>query len=85
MKAHKIDNLIKACKGGHSEVAMQLLERGANPEERTAKGKTALMYTGRGHDVALAEQLIRRGANVNTRTIKGKTPLHYAASGTPPL
>ena len=50
MKAHKIDNLIKACKGGHSEVAMQLLERGANPEERTAKGKTALMYTGRGHD-----------------------------------
>jgi cytohesin len=66
---------------GQTDMVALLLQKGADPNRRTAGGSTML------HDAALkgypeiAELLLASGARVNERNDSGATPLHDAALG----
>lgn len=56
-----------------------LLNAGANTENRTVVGQTALFWaSGRGQ-AACARILLERGAHVNAQDDNGDTPLHRCA------
>lgn len=58
---------LAAC-GGHTELAMLLIERGANIEEINDEGYTPLMEAAReGHEEMVA-LLLSQGANINAQT-----------------
>ena len=75
----------------YPEALEDLLQRGANPNQANAFGKTPLMYAAQYDQVESARILLRHGANPNAQTINpsddcnftlnrfGVTPLHYAA------
>jgi ankyrin repeat protein len=69
-----------AAKSGDAEHARQLLDQGADPNERDGSGLTALhrAVAARHHDVVAL--LVARGADVNLSTERGGTPLHVAAA-----
>jgi ankyrin repeat protein len=67
--------LHRAAHEGRRSIAALLLDRGADPHERSAEGLTPLHLARN----AVAELLLVRGADVNARTSRGTTPLHLAA------
>lgn len=67
--------LLEAARRGHSEIALELIESGADINTKDPYGVTALMFgliTG-STDVAL--KLIEKGAEVNSRDVDGRTAL----------
>jgi uncharacterized protein len=74
--------LMKACCGGHLEVARWLLDQGAAVNWRDYDGKTALWlaYYIRRDWVPLVRLLVERGADPAIATATGMTPLIDASS-----
>ena len=68
VKKKKKQKLIRAIVPGHVELAMLLLERGANIEEVNDEGYTPLMEAAReGHEEMVA-LLLSQGADINAQT-----------------
>lgn len=80
---YKRTPLILAAKNRYTDLAVALVEAGANPDIQDAFGYTALMCAivseEEGPDMEMANALIRAGANVKLKNNDGETALHYAA------
>ena len=64
---------------GDAHAVQQLLEAGADGNDREWPGWTPLHMAAVAGESAAAELLLRNGADVNARTVWGLTPLHAAA------
>jgi ankyrin repeat protein len=66
-----------------SDVALFLIQRGANVDLADADGATALWYATTDKSIEVLQELLKRGANPNVQTrsigFPGNTPLHMAA------
>lgn len=69
--------LVEALKGGHSNIARQLIRAGADPNKAEKNGDTALLHvcSHRG-SLETMQLLLEHGANVNAIDRDGETPLH---------
>lgn len=67
-----------ACSGGHEDVAVLLLDEGADLEARGPDGCTPLLVACREGHFELVEKLIGRGANVNATASDGSNALWVA-------
>ena len=63
---------------GHLEVAMVLLDAGANVDARNKNELTPLHYAASNGHVALARLFLERGADAYARSREGRTPLEKA-------
>jgi ankyrin repeat protein len=78
--------LVKAVKAGEQAAAVKLLEAGANPNQRSADGTTALHWAARNNDAMLADRLLRAKANPHPENRYGITPMALACeSGSPAI
>lgn len=64
---------------GDVEALKELLQGGADKDEKDDEGRTALHFACGYGELACAEELIKAGANVNAKDGNDNTPLHYAA------
>jgi ankyrin repeat protein len=71
--------LIKAAKAGDVELVKDLLNRGAQLDAKSVKGKTALHYASANGHVEVVKQLISNGAEIDARDRDWHTPLMLAA------
>ena len=67
-----------ACIKGHMELAMALVDRGADVDARDVAQRTPLHHACRNGHMELAMALVDRGADVHARTVDQSTPLHHA-------
>lgn len=70
-----------ACECGHDDVALFLLDCGANPMDPAETGATALHWAAGAGDVGLVKLLIERGAPLEVRNRWGGTVLEHAGHG----
>ena len=75
----KCSNAFCCACAGDVEALKQLLEGGADKDEKDAEGRTALHFACGYGELACAEELIKAGADVDARDGDKNTPLHYAA------
>jgi ankyrin repeat protein len=68
-----------AARSGDVDQVRQLLDSGANLEDRDQVQQTPLLAAALTNQTAVVEELIKRGANVMARNNRGLTPLHAAA------
>lgn len=68
--------LMWAAKNANNEVVQMLLDRGADPNAKSAIGSTALFYT---NDSIIVRTLLDAGANPNIQNKFGRSPLMVAA------
>ncbi|XP_058064051.1 26S proteasome non-ATPase regulatory subunit 10-like [Anopheles bellator] len=74
----KITPLILAAQGGHLNIVTKLVARGANINQRNARGHSALQYACSKGYIEIAEFLLDTGADVNILDHLNETPLHRA-------
>jgi len=67
-----------ACYRGHYDMAMLLLEHGADINVKLITGATALMAAIRCNNTTLVKALLDRKADIAATDDSGDTPLHYA-------
>lgn len=72
--------LMLACYYEHHAAARLLLDAGADPDQRDAKGQTPLAGVAFKGAVDVAALLVARGASVNAAADDGRTPLSVAAA-----
>ena len=70
--------LIKAVKAGERTSAEALLERGVDPNQRSADGTTALHWAIKNNDAMLVDRLLRAGAKPHPENRYGVTPIALA-------
>ena len=69
-----------AIKVGHNEIALELIERGANVHAKDRQGMTALHWACKVVDrEVVVQRLVDRGCSVNEEDGRGRTPLLLAA------
>lgn len=61
------------------ELLKELLQGGADKDEKDDEGRTALHFACGYGEIACSEELIKAGADVDARDGNDNTPLHYAA------
>jgi hypothetical protein len=61
----------------HSVVIKKLIEKGANPNDQDADGRTPLHYACLHKDLRAIKFLIKNGALTNIKDINGQEPLNY--------
>lgn len=66
-----------ACRDNNMELAMALLDRGANIHTRNIKKITPLHYACKNGSLELAKALVNRGANIELKDAYKKTPTDY--------
>ena len=71
--------LINTAEKGYKEIAILLLERGANINLRNKKGTTALMIAAKNGHTETISMLLARGADINNKNNNGWTALMIAA------
>jgi uncharacterized protein len=64
----------------YAEVATELIKSKARPDDKDAKGMTALMWASGQGSPAIAKILIAAGADVNVKDSNGMTALMFAAN-----
>jgi ankyrin repeat protein len=69
-----------AVRGGHTEVAEFLLDRGADILVVDAQNRTPLHHAADEGDAATVALLLARGADVMAREFRGRTPLYLATN-----
>lgn len=72
--------LMKAAKDGNAVAVKQILDRGADVNASTSKGKRALMVAASEGKAEVARLLIERGAEVDAADVYGTTALIVAAT-----
>lgn len=73
--------LTVACAGGHEEIVLMLINRGADIEHRDMKGMTSLMLAATNGHAKIVEILFSHGANLEAQKDKSKdTALSLACS-----
>jgi len=72
--------LLYSCHQGRTEVARQLILRGADPRQTDRAGRTPLHLAAAGDHLSLAEYLLTLEVDKQARTTSGRTPLHLAAA-----
>lgn len=70
--------LIDAARKGHLKVVNVLLEGGALPNVKDARGWSALHFASMFDHLEVVKALLEKGADVRAETPLGMTPLHYA-------
>lgn len=68
-----------SCAVGDVEALKELLQGGANKDEKDDEGRTALHFACGYGEIACARELIKAGADVDAKDGNDNTPLHYAA------
>ncbi|KAL2116378.1 hypothetical protein VTJ04DRAFT_8545, partial [Mycothermus thermophilus] len=77
-KYHKVTPLHHAAAADDPVVLEQLLSAGANIEQQTADGSTAVHYAAQCNSTRALTVLHKHNANINARDLWGKTPLMVA-------
>jgi len=78
--------LIEAVKSGERAAALALLDRGTDPNQRSADGTTALHWAVRNNDAMLVDRLLRAKAKPHPENRYGVTPIALACeSGSAPV
>jgi len=67
--------LLEATRRGHSEIALALIDAGADVNVRDAYGVTAMMFAAICGSVEVIKRLIDAGADVNARDVDGRSVL----------
>src|SRR5205807_444799 len=75
-----ITPLIMAVMNKDAESVRLLIDNGANVNQQSADGDTALKWAAAEGNLPIVEMLLDRGANVNCRDWFGMTPLMEAVS-----
>jgi uncharacterized protein len=70
--------LVQAAKSAEQAQAIALLGRGANPNQKSADGTTALHWAVRNNDAMLVDRLLRAGAVPHQANRYGTTPIALA-------
>lgn len=70
-----VSAIIFAANNGHLEVVRELLDRGANIEDRSNNLKTPLLWASLWGHYDVVEHLVERGANISVKDREGLTPL----------
>ena len=78
-KGSLVSQLRDAAKNGNRDEVRRLADRGANLNEASEGGSTALMWAAHHGHHSVAEFLLKRGALPNVAANDGYTPLHAAA------
>ena len=68
-----------AAQFGHKDIALMLIEKGANLNEKDSQGSTPLHLAASDQSINAALMLIENGANLSEKNAEGDTPLHLAA------
>ncbi len=71
--------LYTAAMYGKTEIALRLIELGADVNTKNLDGNTPLIVAAGNRNTEIAQKLIERQANVNAKDGDGNTPLHIAA------
>ena len=79
--AARSSSLQEAALAGETAGVIEALERGADPNFKSADGRTSLMLAAYGGHTGVMRLLLERGAAVDERDGSGRTALMYAASG----
>ena len=61
------------------EALKELLQAGADKDEKDDEGRTALHFACGYGEIACSQELIKAGADVDAKDGNDNTPLHYAA------
>ncbi|MFN8388919.1 MAG: ankyrin repeat domain-containing protein [Bdellovibrionota bacterium] len=70
--------LMRAAAVGHLEIVEELLNDGADVNERGPRDSTALMFAAGGGHLEIARMLVERGADIDAREAGGWTALCHA-------
>lgn len=70
--------LVLALRNRHSALALDLLERGANPDRQVNAYFTCLSWAGLYQEPALVEKILERTARIHERDYQGYTSLYWA-------
>src|SRR5688572_9686189 len=70
--------LVQAARAAEQAQAIALLDRGADPNGRSADGTTALHWAARNNDAMLVDRLLRAGARPHPENRYGVTPIALA-------
>lgn len=81
---NKGDPLIAALERGQNEIALLLLEKGANADVRSNTGFSPLALVYKENDVAIVRALLEHGADINAFNMDGNPPLHDLLSSEEP-
>jgi len=73
--------LTEAVRSGHRDIALLLLDKGADINEKDGQGVTALMHAVEMEHRDMVEFLLNKGANINEKDQVGQTALMLAVKG----
>lgn len=75
MRNEGLPPLVEATRRGHSDIALALIDAGADVNARDAYGVTAMMFAAICGSAEVIERLIDEGADVNTQDLEGRSVL----------
>lgn len=71
-------NLMHAAERMHIETVKNLVEGGADLEQRNKKGETPLVYAIKNRRLEVVKYLVEKGADINAKSNYGRQPLGFA-------
>ena len=77
-QAGDVASMSQAASAGQADAVSAFLARGANPDARDARGRTALMLAASAGHYETVRRLLAGGATKNLKDADGKTALDFA-------